>query len=161
MSQMGRAAGARRVTGFLLVVAVLVLSGAPELQARSSYKLPCKKIHDAVWTGRTLDDDAAQFGTDTEHVIHCIQKPGGGKQKKAKKSKNAKHNKAKPANHSAVQASPPILSPIRRQGKERLTDRSAVWEKLPCDRIPTTRKSPVRQRQSPAFPKRCAVLDER
>jgi hypothetical protein len=75
MSQMGRGAGSRWLTGFVL--SVLILSGAPELLARSSHKLPCKKIRDAVWTGQTLDEVAAQFGTDTEHVIRCIQKPGG------------------------------------------------------------------------------------
>ena len=105
MNQLGRGAGPRWMIGFVLLV--LALSGTPELHARSSHKLPCKKIRDAVLTGRTLDEVAAQFGTDTEHVIRCIQKPGKGKQKKPKKSKKAKPSKPKTSDRSAVRTSAP------------------------------------------------------
>ncbi len=104
MSQMGRGARSRGLTGFVL--AVLLLSGAPELLARSSHKLPCKKIRDAVWTGQTLDEVAAQFGTDTEHVIRCIQNPKG-KRKKPKKSKKAQPSTPKTSERSAVRTSTP------------------------------------------------------
>lgn len=75
------------------VVAGLVLFGVgpSSVHAASSAKAQCKKIHDAVWAGKTLEQITAEFDTDAETVMKCTQKKG--KRKAAPKSKKQKATK--------------------------------------------------------------------
>jgi hypothetical protein len=59
--------------------------------AKSSDKPSCKKIRDAVWAGKTLEQVTAEFATDAQTVMKCTQKQG--KRKAAPKSKKQKSTK--------------------------------------------------------------------
>ena len=62
----------------------------PLLAASSSANKMCKKIHDAIRAGHTIDQIMAELDTDAETVVKCTQKRGkrkaAPKQKKAAKS---------------------------------------------------------------------------
>lgn len=68
----------------LCVVAGLILCASP-VHAAAAPDPSCKKIHDAVWAGKTLEQITAEFDTDAATVMKCTQKKG--KRKKAPKSK--------------------------------------------------------------------------
>jgi len=76
------------------VIAGLVLFGVSPspLHAASSTKPSCKKIHDAVWAGKTLEQITAEFDTDAATVMKCTQKRG--KRKAAPKSKKQPSTKS-------------------------------------------------------------------
>ena len=67
--------------------------------AGSSSKPSCKKIHDAVWAGKTLEQITTEFDTDAETVMKCTQKKG--KRKAAPKSKKQKSTKGAPTSSKA------------------------------------------------------------
>ena len=76
-------------------VAGLVLCGlmsAGRCTQRRRRKPSCKKIHDAVWAGKTLEQITAEFDTDAATVMKCTQKRG--KRKAAPKSKKQKATKS-------------------------------------------------------------------
>ncbi len=79
----------------LVLAGFIVCASWPvTLQAASSNKTSCKKIRDAVWAGKTLDQITAEFDTDAETVMKCTQKKG--KRKAAPKApKKAKKGAAK------------------------------------------------------------------
>jgi hypothetical protein len=75
---------------------VLCASCPTTLRAASSDKPSCKKIHDAVWAGKTLEQITAEFDTDAETVMKCTQKKGKRKAKpKSKKQKGSKSKSSK------------------------------------------------------------------
>ena len=71
---------------------------------------PCAAIRKAVWAGRTLEQVTAEYGTDAEHVMKCVQ-PKGKRRKPSKagkgKSAPAKHAQPKTAGHTSGGASSP------------------------------------------------------
>jgi len=86
------------------VVAGLVLfgMGPPSLHAASSAKAQCKKIRDAVWAGKTIEQITAEFDTDPETVMKCTQKKG--KRKKAPQSQKKSTQKSAKSNKSQSSA---------------------------------------------------------
>ena len=81
-----------RYLRFVVAGLVLVGVGPSSLHAASSTKAQCKKIHDAVWAGKTLEQITAEFDTDAETVMKCTQKRG--KRKAAPKSTKQKSTKS-------------------------------------------------------------------
>src|SRR6266581_3520718 len=82
-----------------IVAALLALSlpaSAAAAPQGSSHKGPskadCKKIRAAVSAGRTLDQITAEFNTDAEHAMKCMQ----GKSRHRARSKKAKSSGSKP-----------------------------------------------------------------
>jgi hypothetical protein len=87
-----------RYLTFALAGLIVCASWPSALQAASSNKPSCKKIRDAVWAGKTLDQIIVEFDTDAETVMKCTQKKGKRKaapkaQKKSMKS-SAKSGKS-------------------------------------------------------------------
>jgi len=74
--------------GFVLCVLCPV-----SLHAAAPPKPSCKKIRDAVWAGKTLEQITAEFDTDAETVMKCTQKKG--KRKAAPKAKKQKGSSGK------------------------------------------------------------------
>lgn len=65
-----------RCLWFAVAVLLLSASDPSSLHAASKPKPPCKKIRDAVWAGRTLEQITKEFDTDAETVMKCTQKKG-------------------------------------------------------------------------------------
>jgi hypothetical protein len=80
-----------RYLRFVVAGLVLIGVGPSSLHAASSAKAQCKKIHDAVWAGKTLEQITAEFDTDAATVMKCTQKRG--KRKAAPKAKKQKSTK--------------------------------------------------------------------
>ncbi len=74
------------------IVTALAVSGAlvatPAVASRSLDRQTCKRVHDAVWAGHTIEQLTAEFNTDAAHIMKCVQSRGG-KKPKAKKSQSA------------------------------------------------------------------------
>ena len=84
--------------GQLAVAALVVCAALPaSLHAASSSKPSCKKIHDAVWAGKTLEQITAEFDTDAETVMKCTQKRGKRKAAPKSKTRQAAKSSAKSA----------------------------------------------------------------
>jgi hypothetical protein len=85
-----------RLMGSPLAALVAVALCTPVPLAAAAQKAPrppsCKKIRDAVWAGRTLDQIIAEFETDAHYVMKCTQKPG--KRRAAPKARGKKSSKS-------------------------------------------------------------------
>jgi len=94
---------------FRFAVAGLVLCGLcpTMLRASSSTKPSCKKIHDAVWAGKTLEQIMAEFDTDAETVMKCTQKKGKRKAKPKGKKQSSSKSKSSKGDSSAGSSSTP------------------------------------------------------
>lgn len=73
---------ARIVTAMAVSAA---LAATPAAATRSLDRQTCKRVRDAVWAGHTLEQLTADFDTDAEHIMKCVQS-GKGKKRKAKKA---------------------------------------------------------------------------
>jgi hypothetical protein len=80
----------------------MVLCAAP-VSGASSKKPSCKKIRDAVWANKTLDQIMKEFDTDAETVMKCTQK--SGKRKASAKAPSAKGEKASKGGSKATKSS--------------------------------------------------------
>jgi hypothetical protein len=82
-----------------LAIAFWMLASTVPLSAgtRTSHQLSCKRVHDAVWAGHTLEQLTAEFDTDAQHIMKCLQSRKGKKPAAAKKGKNAEKTKPVPA----------------------------------------------------------------
>ena len=81
-----------------LLIAFWMLASAMPLSAGTQpHKLSCKRVRDAVWAGHTLDQLTAEFDTDAQHIMKCLQSGKGKKPAAAKKGKGAAKKKAVPA----------------------------------------------------------------
>jgi hypothetical protein len=95
------------------VAGLVLLSSSPAtLHAAAPPKPSCKKIRDAVWAGRTLEQITAEFDTDADTVMKCTQKRG--KRKAAPKAKTQKTQKTK---KSAPKASKSTRAPATTKSK--------------------------------------------
>jgi hypothetical protein len=65
-----------RYRTFMLAGLILYASSPMVLQAASSSKPSCRKIRDAVWAGKTLEQITAEFDTDSKTVMKCTQQKG-------------------------------------------------------------------------------------
>jgi hypothetical protein len=72
------------------------------LLAGSAANKMCKKIHDAIRAGHTVDQMIAELNTDAETIVKCTQKRG--KRKAAPKSKKAAKSSSKYSSSSAPSA---------------------------------------------------------
>ena len=61
---------------FAVAMLLLCVPYPSTLHAASPPKPPCKKIRDAVWAGRTLEQITKEFDTDAQTVMKCTQKQG-------------------------------------------------------------------------------------
>jgi hypothetical protein len=86
----------QRVT---LLITFWILATALPLGAgtRKPHQLSCKRVRDAVWAGHTLDQLTAEFDTDAQHIMKCLQSRKGKKPAAAKKEKTTTKKKAAPA----------------------------------------------------------------
>ncbi len=101
------------------VAAVALCAAALPAAAVEKARRPpsCKKIRDAVWAGRTLDQIIAEFDTDAAYVMKCTQKKG--KRRAAPKPKGKKSSKpgaksgagGTTSNRSKSQSAPPVQRP--------------------------------------------------
>jgi hypothetical protein len=72
----------------LLIVSWMLASAVPlSAGTRAPRQLSCKRVREAVWAGHTLDQLTAEFDTDAQHIMKCVQsrkgkKPAAGKEKK-------------------------------------------------------------------------------
>jgi hypothetical protein len=82
-----------------LLIAFWMLASAMPLSAgtRSPHQLSCKRVHDAVWAGHTLDQLTTEFDTDAQHIMKCLQSGKGKKPAAAKKEKRTAKKKPAPA----------------------------------------------------------------
>lgn len=93
---------------------------SPSVHAASAPKPSCKKIRDAVWAGRTLEQVTAEFDTDAQTVMKCTQKQGKRKSgPKAKKQKNTTSKAAKGTNSSPKTSKSSGPSPKRKASAPR------------------------------------------
>ena len=80
----------RYLRGTVIGLTIWATWPMPLLAASSSANKVCKKIHDAIRAGHTVDQIMAELDTDAETVVKCTQKRGkrkaAPKQKKAAKS---------------------------------------------------------------------------
>ena len=72
-------------TAFLIAALATSLQAAPH----KSHQLSCKKVHDAVWAGDTLEQLTAEFNTDAAHIMKCLQARKGKKPAPQAKKKKA------------------------------------------------------------------------
>jgi len=107
-----------RYLTFVLAGLIACASWSSALQAASSNKPSCKKIRDAVWAGKTLDQITAEFGTDAETVMKCTQKKGKRKAapKAQKKAKGASKS-GKAASSAGTSSTGKATSPAPSSGK--------------------------------------------
>jgi len=84
-----------RYLTFALAGLIVCASCPMALQAASSSKPPCKKIRDAVWAGKTIDQITAEFDTDAETVMKCTQKKGKRKPAPKAQKKSTKGGSSK------------------------------------------------------------------
>jgi len=77
------------------LIAFWVLAGVVPLSAgvRTPHQLSCKRVRDAVWAGHTLDQLTAEFDTDAQHIMKCVQSRKGKKPVAAKKEKKTAEKK--------------------------------------------------------------------
>jgi len=70
-----------------LLLAFWILASAVPLSAgtRTPRQLSCKRVRKAVWAGHTLDQLTAEFDTDAQHIMKCLQSRKGKKRLAAKK----------------------------------------------------------------------------
>jgi len=82
-----------------LLFALWVLASAMPLSAetRKPAQLSCKRVRDAVWAGHTLDQLTAEFDTDAQHIMKCVQSRKGKKPVAAKEGKKTEKKKLGPA----------------------------------------------------------------
>jgi hypothetical protein len=78
------------------LIAFWVLVGAMPASAgtRAPHKLSCKRVRDAVWAGHTLDQLTAEFDTDAQHIMKCLQSKGKKRAAAKKEKKTAKERSA-------------------------------------------------------------------
>jgi hypothetical protein len=69
-----------------LLIVFWMLASAMPLSAgtRTPRQLSCKNVRKAVWAGHTLDQLTAEFDTDAQHIMKCLQ-PRKGKKPAARK----------------------------------------------------------------------------
>jgi hypothetical protein len=81
----------------MAVLVALAVTAPAYAAPHTSNKLLCKQVHDAVWAGHTLAQLTAEFGTDAQHIMKCLQSKKGKKPqaKKGKKSASAGAHEAK------------------------------------------------------------------
>ncbi len=69
---------------------IWAMNPTPSLAASSAANKTCKKIHDAMRAGHTVEQIEAELNTDAETIVKCTQKRGkrkaAPKQKKPAKS---------------------------------------------------------------------------
>ena len=65
-----------RYLAFTLAGLIFCASSPTPSRAASSNKPSCKKIRDAVWAGKTLEQITAEFDTDAKTVMKCTQQKG-------------------------------------------------------------------------------------
>jgi hypothetical protein len=97
-----------------LIACWMVASAIPlSAGTRSAHQLSCKRVRDAVWAGHTLDQLTAEFDTDAEHIMKCLQSGKGKKPSAAKKGKKAAKKKpaAKKEKKSAKKKPAPASKP--------------------------------------------------
>lgn len=88
---------------------LLAASPLPLLATSSSTNKMCKKIHDAIRAGHTIDQIIVEFDTDAETVVKCTQKRGkrkaAPKQKKPAKSGSTSSNTTTPSSTEQAKSS--------------------------------------------------------
>ena len=64
-----------------LLIVFWMLASAMPLSAgtRTPRQLSCKSVRKAVWAGHTLDQLTAEFDTDAQHIMKCLQSRKGKK----------------------------------------------------------------------------------
>ena len=79
----------------LTAAALLVVAATASGQARprTAHKLSCKRVHDAVWAGHTIEQLTAEFDTDAQHIMKCLQARKGKKSVSQADKKGAKKGK--------------------------------------------------------------------
>ncbi len=111
----------------LVLAGFIVCASWPSaLQGASRNKPSCKKIRDAVWAGKTLDQITAEFDTDAETVMKCTQKKGKRKAapKKAKKGAAKSGKAASGAGTPSTEKAKSPASSSRKPSAPRSTGRS-------------------------------------
>jgi len=69
----------------LLIAWMLAMAIPLRADTRTPHQLSCKRVRDAVWRGHTLDQLTAEFHTDAQHIMKCLQAGKGKKRPAAKK----------------------------------------------------------------------------
>ena len=116
---------------FAVAMLLLCASSPASLHAASAPKPPCKKIRDAVWAGRTLEQIMKEFDTDAQTVMKCTQKQGRRKAD-PKTSKKGTTNKSGASAGAGASASsmgkPKVTQPKVRKPP---APRSSGWPRVP------------------------------
>jgi len=76
-----------RQNATLLVACMLVMAIPLRADAQTPHQLSCKRVRDAVWGGHTLDQLTAEFHTDAQHIMKCVQSRKGKKRPAAEKGR--------------------------------------------------------------------------
>lgn len=99
----------------------------PSLLAAASSKQLCKKIRDAVWAGKTLEQITAEFDTDAETVMKCTQKKGKRKSKSKSKKKKGTKSKSSKTDSSPSPSSAQKSTSSSPSGRKPAAPRSGPW----------------------------------
>ena len=93
-----------------LLALLAALCAAPEPATARSQKLPCDKVRKALAAGATLEQVTAEFNTDAQHVMKCMQSRG---HRKARAKPAKKQKSAAPSAHSHPAPSVPASRTTR------------------------------------------------
>ena len=118
---------------FAVAMLLLCASYPSSLQATSPPKPPCKKIRDAVWAGRTLEQIMKEFDTDAQTVMKCTQKQGRRKADPKASKKGTKTGSKSAAGAGAGASASSMGKPKVTQPKVRKppAPRSGSWPRVP------------------------------
>jgi hypothetical protein len=118
-----------RYPTFAVAMFLLSASYPSSLHAASAPKPPCKKIRDAVWAGRTLEQIMKEFDTDALTVMKCTQKQGRRKADPKTSKKGTKTGSKSGAGAGASSMGKPnVTQPAVRKPP---APRSGPWPRVP------------------------------
>ena len=80
---------ARLVVSFVVGLSIAAGATPARSASRKAHQLSCKQVREAVAANHTLEQLTAEFDTDAQHVMRCLQSKG--------KKKSSSRSKGKPA----------------------------------------------------------------